>query len=430
MTKTTALFLLALGLSLTALNAGAQSIQIDANYTAQQLVQNVLLGDGIQAFNITSTGWDGASGRFIDYSGGMGIDTGVVMTNGSVDNADGPNTFDDWFFGGDNDGTNGNASGDADLADLAGVTLDETFDANVIEFDFKPAADTVRFQYIFASEEYPNYAPPISFGFNDVFGFFLSGPGIPGTINLARIPGTNIPVAINNVNSIDNSQYYRYNQSSGDPLYEVIDYNGLTTVLTAEYPVTPGATYHIKLAISDVTDGIYDSGVFLKSKSFVSPTLCPTIAPNAVAQNVTCLGGEDGTITLAPQGGQAPYQYSINGGQTYLDGLTANNLAAGTYHVLVKDANGCVSNEAAVAITEPPRALCFFSVFKKSYVCADCSDGKIAVSGIGGVGPYQYSINGGTYQASGVFANLSPGTYFVRVRDANGCIIMRKIVLQ
>lgn len=69
----------------------------------------------------------------------------------------------------------------------------------------------------------------------------------------------------------------------------------------------------------------------------------------------------------------------------------------------------------------------FFSAFKKSYVCPDCSDGRIAVSAIGGVKPYTYSINGGTFQNSGVFNGLTNGFYTVTIRDSQGCEVKRII---
>lgn len=71
----------------------------------------------------------------------------------------------------------------------------------------------------------------------------------------------------------------------------------------------------------------------------------------------------------------------------------------------------------------------FFSVFRKSYVCSDCADGKISAAAISGVPPYTYSIDGANYQPSGVFSGLPPGVYQVYVKDAAGCIIKRKVVL-
>ena len=153
--------------------------------------------------------------------------------------------------------------GDADLDDLINGS---TFDAVVLEFDFIPQGDTVEFQYIFASEEYPEFV----FSFNDVFAFFISGPGISGGVqNLALVPGTSDPVSINTINSSTNSALYTPNGtgSVGESQYtnpKVVQFDGFTVPLTAISKVTPCKTYHLKIAIADVADGSYDSGVFLK----------------------------------------------------------------------------------------------------------------------------------------------------------------------
>lgn len=71
----------------------------------------------------------------------------------------------------------------------------------------------------------------------------------------------------------------------------------------------------------------------------------------------------------------------------------------------------------------------FLTLFRKSYVCNDCTNGRVAASGIGGVKPYQYSLDGQNYQNSGVFNGLTPGLYTVFIRDAAGCMVSRKIML-
>lgn len=121
------------------------------------------------------------------------------------------------------------------------------------------------FQFVFGSEEYPEYVNQ----FNDVFGFFINGPGINGphsnnSKNIALIPGTNTPVSINNVNEGNNSEYFVVND------LDFIQYDGFTTVFTAESEVQPMQTYHIKLAIGDGVDHFYDSGVLLQASSFCS----------------------------------------------------------------------------------------------------------------------------------------------------------------
>src|SRR4030095_438410 len=89
-----------------------------------------------------------------------------------------------------------NFPGDANLNAL--VTPNLTEDAVILEFDFVPIGDTIRFNYVFSSEEYPSFSCT---QYNDVFAFFISGPGITGLKNIALVPGTNIPVAINSINS-------------------------------------------------------------------------------------------------------------------------------------------------------------------------------------------------------------------------------------
>jgi len=135
-----------------------------------------------------------------------------------------------------------------------------------LEFDFIPSSDSVEFRYVFASEEYPEF---VNASFNDVFGFFISGQNPTGgaysNLNIARIPGTNLPISIDNVNSTSHSQFYINNSGNSR-----IVFDGMTFVLTAKALVVPCQTYHIKIAIGDVMDGIYDSGVFLEASSFTS----------------------------------------------------------------------------------------------------------------------------------------------------------------
>jgi hypothetical protein len=135
--------------------------------------------------------------------------------------------------------------------------------------------DTIFFQYTFGSEEYCEY---VGTPFNDVFGFFLKGPGINGDlpdgyVNIARVPGADAPVTINNVNHDLNATYYRNNNDSppcdqaGSFDMAGLEHDGFTTVLTAAAVVIPGETYHCLIGLSDVADGIFDSGVFIGIQS-------------------------------------------------------------------------------------------------------------------------------------------------------------------
>ncbi|MDI9534610.1 MAG: choice-of-anchor L domain-containing protein, partial [Bacteroidota bacterium] len=156
---------------------------------------------------------------------GLDFSSGVILSSGRVTDAPGPNTS-------GSTSTSFGGAGDPQLNSLIpGYT---TRDAAVLEFDFVPASDMLEFQYVFASEEYPEYAPPNTSTYNDVFGFFISGgPENYNNVNVALIPGTVTPVSINNVNAVTNSQYYVNNQGGAN-----IEYDAYTTTFTASKPVT------------------------------------------------------------------------------------------------------------------------------------------------------------------------------------------------
>ena len=231
--------------------------------TAQQLVQNVLLGSGVTASNITFSGDPLQIAQFFATpSTNLGIPSGIFLSTGhaSTANANGPQ-------GPNNSGstgTNWSGPGDALLDVVSGVN---TFDAAVLEFDFIPTGDSVKFRYCFGSEEYPEY---VNAGVNDAFAFFLSGPNPAGgnyvNKNVALLPGTSTAVSIDNVNAGLNATYYRSN--TGSPIN--CEFDGLTTVLYALEKIVCGQTYHIKIAIADGGDGVWDSGVFLEGGSFSS----------------------------------------------------------------------------------------------------------------------------------------------------------------
>ncbi len=254
--------------------------------TPAQMVQNYLVGTGVTVSNVTYTGYvNGISTYTSTASTNLGFSSGVYLTTGSCLANDPQGT-------GGQDGPFGPSSNFQDLsqgkpgdADLDLLTTAPTNDASILEFDFIPQSDTVKFRYRFGSEEYNEY---VNSTYNDVFGFFLSGVtvALPKT-NIALIPGTAVPVSINNVNNgmatgastgpCTNCAYYTDNIGGAAD----IAYDGLTTILTAVYPVQCGQTYHIKIAIADVGDAAYDSGVFLEAGSFSSQ------APVSISSNLT-----------------------------------------------------------------------------------------------------------------------------------------------
>jgi len=241
--------------SRVALAQGGLMVSDLTTQTPTALVQRII-GNNVPFSNVIYTGAQAASGSFSGGTGIIGFEDGILLTSGSVRNVIGPNVE-------DGKSTENGTPGDADL----NVITAGTQDAAVLEFDFVPTDDTLFFQYVFASEEYNEFA---NSAFNDVFAFFLNGT------NVALIPSTTTPVSINTVNGGDpfgtnaqNPQFFRNNdlQDGGGTINTEMD--GLTVVFNVQATVTPNQTNHIKLAIADVSDGILDSAVFIRSGSFV-----------------------------------------------------------------------------------------------------------------------------------------------------------------
>ena len=134
---------------------------------------------------------------------------------------------------------------------------------------------------------------------------------------------------------------------------------------------------------------------------------------------VSCNGGNDGTVEIEGVGGVLPYQFSINNGGTFVPSGIFGGLAAGNYTVIVRDANLCTFN-VPFTITEP--TLLTGSIISQDAVdCKGNATGEVTVQGLGGTVPYEYSSDGSTFQVSGTFGGLTAGSYVIRIRDAEGC---------
>jgi hypothetical protein len=250
---------------------------VDNSVNATAAVQDILLGPGVTASNITFQGNNAQIGGFTCNNCGLGIGNGVVIGTGNVDGADGPNNS-GAFNQGPPDFSDG--FGDNDLEQLSGMSLNNTA---ILEFDFVPTGDSLAFNYVFSSEEYPEYVNSI----NDAFGFFLSGPGLNGpytnsAMNIALIPGSAIPISINTVNATSNSSFYINNGGGAAN----IQADAFTTVLTAFAEVICGQTYHIKIVIGDASDFMYDSWVYLEAGSFQSNQLALSYTAPAYSSGV------------------------------------------------------------------------------------------------------------------------------------------------
>ena len=257
--------------------------------SATNLVQNVLVGQGVQVSNITSGGDPEQIGLFTGgNSVNLGISNGVLMTTGNAVSQSDPNGL---YYIGDpaNSGTISSSfnntielTDDPDLNAIITSFGASGITNNIaeIEFDFIPSGDSVAFNYVFASEEYNGFVCSQYF---DVFGFFISGPGITGpyannAANIAIVPGTTLPVSMNTINDgisdggiycppggLNNGAYYVDNSGSQN-----FGPYGFTDILTAQATVQCGETYHIKLVLANGFDNSYDSWVFLQAESFTS----------------------------------------------------------------------------------------------------------------------------------------------------------------
>ena len=427
-------------------------ITVDNTQTPTQLVQDVLLGAGISVSNVTFSGGTSQKGSFTGTSN-LGIDEGIILATGDISVAIGPNNS-------SSESAGGGTAGDNDLDNLIGST---TYDAAVLEFDFIPSSDTVRFFYVFGSEEYPEY---VCSNFNDVFAFFLSGPNPSGgnyvNENIAKIPGTNIAVAINSINpgvvgsngiaggctSLAYSSLYVDNTGGS-----TIQYDGFTSVLEASAIVTACETYHIKIAIADVSDGNYDSGVFLQAKSFSSPAV--NISAVGSSFDSTMVEGCGAATYIFTRGGDIANPFTIDYliGGTAINGIDytdlvgnpiANNITfnAGedTAYLYINPINDIISEPTETIILAIPQVIsCTSDTLSATIYITNVDPIKLSLSGdtlicsqngesstlivdfTGGYGPFDFVWDNGLGSNQQVIVSPTiPTIYTVSIEDSCG----------
>ena len=133
--------------------------------------------------------------------------------------------------------------------------------------------------------------------------------------------------------------------------------------------------------------------------------------------NVSCNGQTDGSIMATPLGGLGNYTLAWDNGET-TDFIS--DLAPGDYTLSITDGNGCELEET-VTVIEPIAVLIELESVE-DIICNGDSTGVITVNGLGGVPPYEYSIDSMAFQPSNVFTGLRAGTYNLTVRDTEGCM--------
>jgi hypothetical protein len=327
----------------------------------------------------------GATAAFGTFGGGrliLGFDAGVVMSTGVATAVRGPNTSGAM-------GVSNASAGDAALTAFAGQ---QTYDAAILEFDFVPSGTTVSFEYVFGSEEYNEY---VNGGYNDVFAFWLNGE------NVALVPGTALPVSIDNVNGgaddgspphigvppISNSVYYLDNAigsaTIADPVGTATRFagcalDGLTVVFTVTATVRANVVNRMRFAIADAGDSVLDSAVFIRAGSLRSAcggTGATTSTDGAAAGPVLAVpnpfrpgsGGvfDSAGITFRPVPAGAEIRvYTLAGvlvrklsgvaadGSLAWDGRNdaGKDVASGVYQAVVSPSTGAVSRLKVVII--------------------------------------------------------------------------------
>ena len=238
----------------------ANELTVDTSASAMEMAQTIF-GDGVQVVSATYSGDPNASGIYSDAQatipGVTNSDSGVILSTGNVGtftNSSGTtDTNTAAGAGSDNAGVDGDA-------DLNGVSGQSTFDGAILEASFIPTGDWLTMQFVFTSEEYPEY---VLLNVNDSFGVWVNGQFVEATIT------TSGNIAIDTVNQNLNQNLYQDN--GADQFNSEMD--GITYVLSFKAPVNAGVENTIKIGIADGGDAVYDSNVLISADSIQTVAL-------------------------------------------------------------------------------------------------------------------------------------------------------------
>lgn len=328
------------------------------------LINEVLLSDDLPTSNLNYKGDSIQLGFFNGANSNIGFDAGIVMGTGDI-------SILDTSFDGIGDFVNVNPIvTDPDLLDVANTVPDligQDFnvtainDVAVLEFDFVPNSDSVSFNYVFGSQEYLIYE---NSPYNDVFGFFISGPGISGeyssptgfpngSINIATFEsveenslGQMLPITVSSIcnfetnDAVYNSHLFVNNQ----PFESVGGIRGFTDVMTAKVVVQCGETYHIRLAIADGLDAGVSSFIFIEENSFTSSSLSLSNSLGIQGNQIQIPCGSKIELTAQIES-EDDYSFIWNTNDT----TQSISVGAGSYYVQASN-DGCVINSDTIIV--------------------------------------------------------------------------------
>lgn len=269
---------------------------IDRNATAMQMAETIF-GDGVTVVNASYTGDRNSSGIYTNGDaispGVMPADTGVMFSTGDLRGFTNNSTQANL-----RPNTSTNTSGPNNDADFNAAAGTNTYDAAFLEADFIPTGDTMTMQFVFASEEYPEWTGS---QFQDFVGVWINGTQVHITVGDGDIdPG--------NLNGTNTSNLFQDNTGSAFNT----EMDGITVTLTLTIPVNPGAVNSIKIGVADVADSAYDSTLIIAADSaqttFIANDDSVSVNP-AGSRTVDVLANDanstGGTLTITHINGQA-----------------------------------------------------------------------------------------------------------------------------
>jgi gliding motility-associated-like protein len=436
-------------------------VLVEQPYTIEQYVSEVLIGNGVTATNITFIGSEEQIGYLSGAEGLFSVASGLVLSTDHATHLSDPGCADSQVCGGC-----AGAGTDVDLLNVANsvppligqnFTVSSVNDLCILEFDFEAGGDSISFNYVFGSDEYLEW---VNSTYNDIFAFFLSGPGITGpyaapagfpngSINIAQVPDSypQLPITISSVNDVTNAGFYVDNVANTG-----ICIDGYTHTFTAAAQVQCGETYHIKLAIADGSDSALESFVVLEEGSFSSNSVeiiasaaidgaeiflgdttvvegCNTavftvIRPDDTLQDTitlniygTAVNGSDYTeisTTWILEPGEDSFDLILD---PYNDNASEGAETVTIEYEYVNDCGDTILSSATIVIMDPDP----ITLFTAPVGCLD-ADGNIylLVNPLSGFGPYDFqwdtaendTLNEFTYNT-----NFIPGSATVTVTD-------------
>lgn len=204
----------------------------------------------------------------------------------------------------------------------------------------------------------------------------------------------------------------------GTPPFSYVLDGGIPVVTPAlSHTFTNVAAGPHTVTVTDVTTGC-------TSTLNITVSLVSNITANTSSSATSCAAVNNGSITITPTNGLAPYTYVLDGGAPVIGGspYTFTNLAAGNHTIVITDFSGCVSNTITVNIATGAGMTGQTSTAVATS-CSGATNGSITVTSVtGGTAPYEYQLGTGTFQTSNTFTGLATGTYTINIRDAVGCL--------